>query len=133
MSDDLKSVLSFEHYIVESVDFKVNLKFEKKSKVDVTFDLKRNVEYNEKSRVGVVSVTTTLFEGFQEKNYPFYMQIKVIGYFKIETSKHDPVDLLRVNAVAILFPYIRALVSTYTAGANIQPLILPAINVNNLQ
>jgi preprotein translocase subunit SecB len=133
MSDDLKSVLSFEHYIVESVDFKVNLKFEKKSKVDVTFDLKRNVEYDEKSRVGVVSVTTTLFDEFQEKNYPFYMQIKVIGYFKIETSKHDPVDLLRVNAVAILFPYIRALVSTYTAGANIQPLILPAINVNNLQ
>ena len=32
--------------------------------------------------------------------------------------------------VAILYPYARALVSTYTSNANIAPLILPTINVN---
>ena len=34
--------------------------------------------------------------------------------------------------MAILFPYIRALVSTFTANANVPPLILPPINVVNL-
>ena len=29
-----------------------------------------------------------------------------------------------------MYPYLRALVSTYTANSNVLPLILPAINVN---
>ena len=33
------------------------------------------------------------------------------------------------NAVTILFPYLRSLVSTYTANSNVDPLILPPINV----
>ena len=41
------------------------------------------------------------------------------------------VDMFK-NAIAILYPYVRALISTYTANANINPLILPAINVNKL-
>ena len=33
-------------------------------------------------------------------------------------------------AIAILFPYLRAIVSTYTANANVVPVILPAMNIN---
>ena len=29
-----------------------------------------------------------------------------------------------------MYPYLRAIVSTYTASANVSPVILPAINVN---
>lgn len=33
------------------------------------------------------------------------------------------------NAMAILYPYIRAIVSSYTSLANIPPLTLPTINM----
>ena len=34
------------------------------------------------------------------------------------------------NAIAILFPYIRAIISTYTANANVAPVIIPPMNIN---
>lgn len=34
------------------------------------------------------------------------------------------------NAIAILFPYMRAIISTYTANANLAPVILPPMNIN---
>ena len=37
------------------------------------------------------------------------------------------------NSIAIVFPYIRAFVSTLTLQANVQPLLLPTINLSSLQ
>lgn len=37
------------------------------------------------------------------------------------------------NAIAILFPYIRAFVSTVTLQANIKPILLPTLNLSDLQ
>ena len=37
------------------------------------------------------------------------------------------------NSIAIVFPYVRAFVSTLTLQANIQPILLPTINLSSLQ
>lgn len=37
------------------------------------------------------------------------------------------------NSIAILFPYIRAFVSTLTLQANVTPIVLPTLNLTNLQ
>lgn len=37
------------------------------------------------------------------------------------------------NSIAILFPYIRAFVSTLTLQANIMPIVLPTMNLTSLQ
>jgi preprotein translocase subunit SecB len=36
------------------------------------------------------------------------------------------------NSIAIIFPYIRAFVSTISLQANVQPVILPTINLMGL-
>lgn len=36
------------------------------------------------------------------------------------------------NSIAILFPYIRAFISTVTLQANIKPLMLPTMNLSSL-
>lgn len=33
------------------------------------------------------------------------------------------------NAIAILYPYVRSIISTYTTNSNVDPIILPTINV----
>ena len=65
--------------------------------------------------------------------YPFEMSVEIEGYFKgnLEDKDQDIAQYSK-NAVAILFPYVRALVSTFTANANVTPLILPTVNVNKL-
>ncbi len=37
------------------------------------------------------------------------------------------------NSIAILFPYVRAFVSTVTLQANISPMMLPTMNLSSLQ
>ena len=39
--------------------------------------------------------------------------------------------MLNQNCLAILFPYLRALISSYTALANVSPILIPAINIAN--
>jgi len=52
-------------------------------------------------------------------DYPFEIKVKILGIFE-------------TNVIAILYPYVRAIISTYTAQANVPALILPPINVNSL-
>lgn len=70
-----------------------------------------------------------IYEDAVENNKPFEMRIELTGYFIVEGSEPER---FKANAIAILYPYIRSIVSTYTANANITPLLLPAINVNKL-
>lgn len=37
------------------------------------------------------------------------------------------------NSIAIVFPYLRAFVSTLTLQANVHPMLLPTINLSSLQ
>ena len=77
-----------------------------------------------------VNLEVRIFEQAEEKNYPFEMLIDITGFFAI-MNNNEKIDF-KPNAVAILYPYVRAIVSTYTANANVPPLILPPINVNKL-
>ena len=70
--------------------------------------------------------------GEDKTKYPFSMEMEVVGFFSISNVSEEQIENFKPNAVAILFPYVRALISSYTANANVTPLILPPINVNQL-
>lgn len=42
-------------------------------------------------------------------------------------------DYFYTNAIAIIFPYVRAMVSTLTLQANAAPMVLPTLNLSNLK
>lgn len=60
----------------------------------------------------------------------FYFFITIKGGFQAEEEM--PPELFDVmakqNAPAILFPFARAIITSYTAQANIPPIILPTVN-----
>ena len=125
--EELKSALIFERYIVDKVNFIRNEKFDFEQKPKIQFSVSKSVsKINNKMEV---TVDTKIFEDAKDNNYPFEMQVQVTGFFTIKNE--DKIDF-EPNAVAILYPYIRAIVSTYTASANVNALILPPINVNAL-
>ena len=45
----------------------------------------------------------------------------------------DIPDFFYANSIAIIFPYIRAFVSTLTLQANIPPIVLPTLNLSQLR
>ena len=133
-NEKIKSVLNFINYKVNEVRFKENNGFnENEEDIEINFDV--NAKYKKVDNNSLlVTLILEVFKDSEENNYPFSMYVELTGFFKIgEDIDPEIKDFIeKKNTVAILFPYARAIVSTYTASANIAPLILPPINVNNM-
>lgn len=129
----VKSSLIFKDYIVNFVEFKTNEQF-KDGSLDVDFKIDRDIEYSSKDEnIIYVSLNIKVFENPVENNYPFSINLSVTGIFEIQAENEEKKEYFaKYNAVAILFPYARSLISNYTANANVPPLILPPINVLKL-
>lgn len=122
-----KSKLIFNNYIVDQIIFKYNRNFKDKP-VDIDFSILKNTKKIDNKME--VTLETTIFENAETNNYPFEMMVKLTGFFT-EENNDEKIDF-EPNAIAILYPYVRSIVSTYTANANVNSLTLPTINVNKL-
>ena len=124
---DSKSVLQFKEYIVKSINFEYNLEYDNAEPIDVKIDMDASFDINHEDMAVILNVD--IFNDQDKKKYPFSMNLEIVGYFSV-SGENAAIENFKSNAVAILYPYARALVSTYTSNANIAPLILPTINVN---
>lgn len=124
--DKYKSKLIFNKYIIKEIEFKYHEEFKEKP-IDILFDIDKETKYIANKNM-IVDLDVRIFE--DNEKYPFYMKVVLRGFFTIENNE-DNINF-EPNAIAILYPYIRSIVSTYTANANIMPLTLPVINVNKL-
>lgn len=124
----IESVLKFNKYIVNNIIFKNNKDFEEHK--DLTIDLAIKHQVKEDNGRMEVNLITSVFKNAKENNYPFEIEVDITGYFEIK-DKDDKIDF-KPNAIAILYPYVRAIISNYTVNANVFPVIIPAINVNKL-
>ena len=131
--ENTKSSLRFIDYYVDEVQFYNNQLFEERS-VQLDFHISHNIEYTEdENNTFFVTLNIVIFDKAKENNYPFTMNVSITGIFQTNIEDVDSIrKFAEINSIAILFPYLRSIVSTYTANANIQPLILPPINVVNM-
>lgn len=64
----------------------------------------------------------------------FKVEIESVGFFKFENiEKENLSSFLYYNAPAILFPYLRAYISSLTTLSGIKPIVLPTLNLSNLK
>lgn len=66
--------------------------------------------------------------GETDNPLPFAVEVAIEGAFSLEDIANADA-IMKVNAVAILFPYLRSTLSMLTLLANITPIILPPINL----
>ena len=124
--EGINRALIFKRYIVNKVIFEKNENYTFKDEEKIHFKIRDEVKKEEnKLEVGLI---VNIFQDSKENNYPFEMEVELTGLFEVENDNGN-IDFIP-NAIAILYPYIRAIVSTYTALANVNSLILPTINVN---
>lgn len=64
----------------------------------------------------------------KQDNLPFEAELLLSGKFKCDESV-DADKAMKVNAVAILYPYVRSTFSLMTTLGNISPVVLPTINL----
>lgn len=111
---------------------KVHIDFSKKSSnsIDFSFD-PVGIFNNNKSDFEL----TIKFSSWSNQSKENFIEIECVSNFKFE-EKTDfdsiPTYFYR-NSVAIIFPYIRAFISTVTLQANIPSLVLPTLNLSALE
>ena len=122
----INSSLKFVNYIVNNVYFNYNQKQNSEKNWKLTFNFRNVTKINEEKNKMEISLSTDIFKDIEDA--PFNMSVEIIGFFELEGI--GDISHYESNAIAIMYPYLRAIISTYTSSANVMPLILPAINVN---
>ena len=113
--------ISFENYIVSEIVLRYLKEDEEKNIFGVTIG---NDEKKEHIKLRI-KITTEIR----------YVEIEMIGDFKFEegTTDQEKEKFLKINGASILYPYIRAYISTLTSfDKEGQALIVPTINFQNL-
>ena len=85
---------------------------------------------------GIFSLTldfTASYEKEQENLNFAKIVLNADFEFKDITSLGEVPDYFYPNSLAIVFPYIRAFISTLTLQANVRPIVLPTMNLSSLK
>lgn len=122
-------VLNLLNYKVEKIHFDLNPNFvmpNEDEKIEMNPKLVRRIEKVDDGK-SKVSLGFVISEEDSLKT-PFSIEIWISGEFEVKNGgKND--TMVNVNAVAVLFPFLRALLATITSNANIPPYILPVFNI----
>ena len=128
--NDSKSVLEFLDYTVDNITYKRNSEYNK-DEVELKINFEHNIKKDvDKTDIYYVSLSANVFTDTDSdyKECPFELRIFITGCFRlIDCNLDDKMkeSMINENTIAILFPYLRSLI-------NINPLILPTINVLSL-
>lgn len=114
--------LYIERFAYECKERKIGqAKYEGNNKVDIT---------EEKSEY-TIKITTTV----STENAETLLALVIVGKFKINDeamSEQGKSDLIRNNAVAIMYPFVRSQMVLLTSQPGMMPIILPPINVADM-
>jgi len=125
------AVIEFKGYKVSKIDFEEGLaKTRSNGKIKISPEF--NVDFGESNPDDDFTDVTLSFK-MNKSNNPFSMYIAITGRFEYKTEEDignvGEEQLLNTNAVALLFPYLRSIITAVTAQANITPLVLPTMNI----
>ena len=120
MNEKNNCVLKLDHLVFDEIRFE-RRGFQNKSVFQYRFGFNFETHGNTKLIVHIS------LEGNKQDEYN--LLIRVSGYFFLdENSQYDRL-ILRQNAAAIIFPYLRSQLSLLTAQPEVEPLVLKPFNI----
>ena len=120
MNMENNCILKLNHLLFDEITFnRVNFKSENDLQVEFGF------AFNKRENGEFVSSIRVI--GTKKDEYNFV--VRVSGYFQISETVEDSNILIQQNAIAIVFPYIRGQISLLTAQPEVDPVILPPMNI----
>lgn len=128
MGQDIKkAAFSLKGYCFDKVSMDLS-----RLKPDSIFDLDFRPEGVFYKNTGTFKLTF-LFSAKVDDIEVVSVNCKADFMFESIKSLEDVPDYFYANSIAILFPYVRAFVSTVSLQANIAPIIIPTLNLSPLK
>lgn len=126
--------ISFEDYLIEDISYKRNMHYNRNHDIKLNTDINAQIDIYSDTEANVklnVNIGNT-----SEPSSPFNVSVIVIGKFTFSNEDSGGTSFeqfLSENSIAILFPYVRNLISDITLKSNEFPsLLMPVINVVQL-
>lgn len=115
--------------LAEELTYSINrIKLERDAKIEIKPQFSRTVRrVQENDKIWFLTLEVKV-ESTETEPKPFNLKARLVGVFEAEEieSDLDRQDLV-INMTEIVYPYLRAAVSSLTANAFINPMILPVI------
>ena len=123
-----KAVFTLTNYQFE----KVTIDLTRHTSKDLLLDFDPKGVFIHQESVYELTFVVTIF--VQGQTVPF-VSVQCKGWFNFEnlSSLEAIPDYFYRNAIAILFPYVRAYVSLVTTQANVPGVIIPTLNLSGLE
>lgn len=119
----ISSVLKMTHIVFDEISFK-RLGFQNKKERETQFGVGKHVE-----KLGNGKYQVSLSAQVVREN-EYEAEVSITGYCEIPEDAPYKDRILNENAIAILFPYVRAELTLLTAQPETEPLVIPAVNIN---
>ena len=116
----------FVNYKIKESSIKISTDKQLDPHINVKFDTSTGTIIDgHKMRL---DLATTITNG----NETLTISVKAEGYFEFDNDITQELQdkFFKINAPAILFPYIRAYISTLTSLSGIETIILPTLNIS---
>lgn len=128
----MEALLQFKDYHVLEAVYKYHPFSDEKDDTTPILDFNLGIEEDSLDRAYITLGIELGDCNLKEANY--YVKAKIIGYFEIiledeELTEQRILNYYEVNGVAILFPYLRSLISDLTSKGSERPIILPTFNI----
>ena len=119
-----------------------NFRFKGYKIIDSTIRISEEMEISSKLEINFEQTIGSIIEEGMYKHTPttkitndnssMNIEVKAVGFFEFDKSLSNELlqDFFQKNAPAILFPYVRAYISTLTGLSGVAPLILPTLNLS---
>ena len=123
--NSIASVLKLHQVLFDNISF-IRNGFEKQAGENEGI-LGLGVKMNKQDQLHRVAVSIKY-----EMPGEYNIEIQMSGFFEIAESDPQKDILIKENAVAILFPYLRAELTLLTAQPGVTPVVIPPINIKKL-
>lgn len=120
-----KPVISFEKYEILSIDYK---KYDEQTVDEANISTEVSMGISEGLEAGKVEIDASVSDPINNRN----INVKVRGYYIInEDLGLEKIKMfLAQNGTAILYPYVRSIVSMVSSLDSETTILLPTINTN---
>lgn len=133
MSNSAIAELRFKDYRFTKIDYNCSpgFDFSEVEGGDYRFAFANSIGVNEDKHNVHISLGVRVFYSNEDdyEKAQYRLEVMMSGVFET-VQEWD--DRWRNNAIAIMFPYLRAMVTTLTAQSGRPAVIIPTMNINNL-
>ena len=127
MKKNIKSSLTLEELFFDKIEFN-RKKTKNTDNKDINFKMAVSISDLE-SNLHSIKLTLNV-----DKEDEFDAELILVGNFRLEDDydKKLKQDIITKNTVAIMMPYLRSQLTILTSQPNLEPIIMPILNVNNM-